>query len=189
VITSRGYTQSMGVDSRDASDVSLRDFREVFDSELPYVWNSLRRLGVHDRDVEDVAHEVFVVVHRRWSSYDPRRALRPWIFGIALRCASDWRRQARHRREEVGDRAEPPANAPPPDEQAARRQMEEMVLRALGQMEDDQRSILVLHDFDEQPMAEIAQAFEIPLQTGYSRLHAAREALVSAARRLQGRSP
>src|ERR1039457_6413159 len=41
------------------------DFDEIYRQHFPYVWRTLRRLGVAPADVEDVAHEVFVVVHRR----------------------------------------------------------------------------------------------------------------------------
>src|SRR5215472_17365750 len=81
-------------------------FRDVFAGEFDYVWTSLRRLGVHDRDLEDVAQEVFVHVHRRLDDYDPGRPLRPWLFAFAFRCASDWRRLARHRVEVLGEQGE-----------------------------------------------------------------------------------
>jgi RNA polymerase sigma-70 factor (ECF subfamily) len=52
-------------------------FRAVFDQEFGYVWNTLRRLGVRNADLEDVTHEVFLVFHRRMADYDPARPLRP----------------------------------------------------------------------------------------------------------------
>ena len=48
-------------------DVAAR-FEELFDAELPYVWTSLRRLGVLPRDLEDVAHELFLqVLHEHFA--------------------------------------------------------------------------------------------------------------------------
>ena len=69
-------------------------FEDIYAEQLDYVWHSLRRLGVDDRDREDVAHDVFVVVHRRLSSYDPACSLRAWLFGIAYRVVADHRRRS-----------------------------------------------------------------------------------------------
>ena len=61
------------------------DFRTVFESHYDYVWLSLRRLGVHDRDREDIVNEVFFRVHGRLETYDSSRPLRPWLFAFCVR--------------------------------------------------------------------------------------------------------
>jgi RNA polymerase sigma-70 factor (ECF subfamily) len=162
-------------------------FPAIFERELDYVWASLRRLGVADRDLEDVAQEVFVQVHRRLSQYDRSRPLRPWLFAFAFRCASDWRRLARHRVEVLGlavEAAEPAARA---DEALERRQDRDLVLRALEEIEIDRRAVFILHELDECPMKEIAVSLGIALFTGYSRLRVAREEFASAVRALAAR--
>ena len=106
-------------------------FRAIFEAELTYVWNALRKLGVHPSDLEDVAHEVFVVVHRHLGDYDPTRPLRPWLFGICVRVASDYRRLARHRREVAPGPVEPSDPAPAADEHLERRQAQQLVSEAL----------------------------------------------------------
>src|SRR4051812_13373099 len=35
------------------------DFSSIFRREFSYVWNTLRRLGIHARDLEDVALDVY----------------------------------------------------------------------------------------------------------------------------------
>ena len=70
-------------------------FAAAYDAEFEVVWLYLRRLGVPEADVEDAVHDVFVVAHRRYGTYDPSRPLRPWLLGIAFRIAAQWRR--RHR--------------------------------------------------------------------------------------------
>ena len=88
-------------------------FRTMFEREASYVMCSLRRLGVRERDVPDVAHDVFVTVYRLLEGYDADRPARPWLFAIALRVAADHRRLARHREipSEVLD--ERPDTSPP----------------------------------------------------------------------------
>jgi RNA polymerase sigma-70 factor (ECF subfamily) len=162
------------------------DFRIVFESELPFVWNTLRRFGVADRDLEDVAHEVFVVVNRRLGEYDPARPLRPWLFAIAFRCASDYRRLSRHRHETLeGDAVDPVDGADAPDEIVGRAEERNLARRALLAVPEERRAVLVLHDFEEVAMHDVADALGIPLKTAYSRLRIGRIELIDAARREQ----
>ena len=163
----------------------MKEFRAVFEEELGYVWSTLRRLGVRSADLEDVAHEVFVVVHRRLPDFDPERPLRPWLFGIAYRVTADYRRRA-HRRYEVSTDMEPRESAAGgPEEDAMQRERRVLLARALDMLDDDKRAVIVMHDLDEVPMPEIAHALEIPLNTGYSRLRLARRDLAEAVRTLR----
>src|SRR4051794_28713831 len=83
----------------DAAPLTRARASELFAAHGNYVWNALRRLGVRHADLEDLTHDTFVAVYKNWSSFDHRRAVRPWLFGFALRVASDHRRLARHRLE------------------------------------------------------------------------------------------
>src|SRR5262245_46253676 len=58
--------------------------RAIFERDFDYVWNALRRLGVHARDREDLAQEVFVHVYRRLGDYDASRPSRPWLFAFVF---------------------------------------------------------------------------------------------------------
>ena len=163
------------------------DFRAIFDHECGYVWNALRRLGVHERDLEDVAHDVFVTVHRRLDDYDPKRPIRPWLFGISYRIASDYRRLARHRREVVSDAFDPADERPSQDEQVEAAQARRLVAQALEALELDRRAVFVMHELDGHAMPEIARALSIPLNTAYSRLRLAREQFAISVKRLAAR--
>jgi RNA polymerase sigma-70 factor (ECF subfamily) len=59
----------------------------------------VRRLGVQEREVEDVAQEVFVIVHRQLPAFEGRSTLKTWLCGIALRTAANHRRKAYRRHE------------------------------------------------------------------------------------------
>lgn len=179
-------TQSTKVVPETAELGRRPDFRVVFESELSFVWNTLRRFGVADRDLEDVAHEVFVVVNRRLSDYDPARPLRPWLFAITFRCASDYRRLSRHRHETLAtDGVEQADTSDAPDELVVQSQERNLARRALLSVPEERRAVLVLHDFEEVAMQDIADALGIPLKTAYSRLRIGRNELIEAARREQ----
>jgi RNA polymerase sigma-70 factor, ECF subfamily len=161
------------------------DFRALFDAECAYVWTTLRRLGVADRDIEDVAHETFLRVAAHLHEYDARRPLRPWLFVFAMRMARDYRRLARHRREVVGVTDEPlAAPGTQPDELLETRETHALVMRALDALDWDKRVMLVACDLEEREVGEVAETLGIPRNTAASRLRLARGELTGAIRRL-----
>jgi RNA polymerase sigma-70 factor (ECF subfamily) len=155
--------------------VPVPSLGDVFRQYAPFVWRALRRLGVPESDVEDVCQEVFVVVHRKLGEFEGRSSLRTWIYGICTRTASDYRRSGRVCREVVTD-APPDAPADGGHEDVvALRQARAQLDRILDTLDDDKRSVFVLYEIEELTMAEVAEAIGCPLQTAYSRLHAARK--------------
>jgi RNA polymerase sigma-70 factor (ECF subfamily) len=159
-------------------------FAAIFEAELSYVHNTLCRLGVRSADIEDLTHDVFLAVHQGLPRFDARRPIRPWLFGIAFRVASDYRRRARFSRE-IAREADAADEAPAADEQLAADEARRLVLRALDGIELDRRAVLVLHDIDGHGVPEIAEALAIPLNTAYSRLRLARADFKAAVRRLR----
>ena len=159
------------------------DCLEVYQRELDYLIGSLRRLGVLYADIEDVLHEVFLVMFARWEDYDRSRPIRPWLFGIAFRVASSHRRKTT--REVLGEHHEPEDLHDRPDESLAILQNRALLLRALAQVPLERRAVLIMHEVDETPMRDIAAHLGIPLFTAYSRLRKARRELDVALVRLQ----
>lgn len=160
------------------------DFAAVYRAEVQHMLRILRRLGVRERDLEDVAHDVFLAAYRRWNEYDPNRAARPWLYGFAYRIAADHRRLFRHRYE-IEEEADVVVEVPLQDEQLAEEQARRLLLQALDSVEYERRGIFVMHDLDGVPMPEIAGTLGIPLNTAYSRLRLARRDLENAVRRAQ----
>ena len=153
----------------------------LYTRELPFVWRSVRRLGVPARDLPDVVHDVFVTVLRNLWKFDPTRELRPWLFGVLVRVVSDHQRLARHHRETFDAPAEPVDRAPRPDENAELLERWRLIDRALAAVDLPHRAVLILHDFEGHDGPEIARALGIRHKTVYSRLRKARERFVTAA--------
>jgi RNA polymerase sigma-70 factor, ECF subfamily len=165
-------------------------FSEIYADHVAFVWRTLRRLGVRERDVDDVCQEVFVIVHRKLSTFDATSTMRTWLFGIARRAAADHRKRAHVRRETLAAPSELDASqARTPDEadalelQRARAILDEI----LDELDEAKRAVFVLFELEEMPMSEVAKAVECPLQTAYSRLAAARKQVESAVLRRQPR--
>lgn len=158
--------------------------RAIYERELTYVWSTLRRLGVRAADLEDASHEVFVVVQRRLADYDESRALRPWLFGIAYRIASEFRRRTKRQSEvELEDVATQHSLQ---DDALGRAQDRALILTALEAVEIDRRAVFILHDIDGTAVPEIAHSLGIPLNTAYSRLRLARAEFAKAVMKLRG---
>jgi RNA polymerase sigma-70 factor, ECF subfamily len=151
-------------------------FAELFRAHAPFTWRCLRRLGVAAADSDDVCQEVFVVVHKKLGQYDGRTSLRAWIYGIAVRKASDYRRLARNRHEKLVEAPgeERATSAPGPDRSLEHRRDLERLDRALGELDEDKRNAFVLYEVEGLTLSEVAAALACPLQTLYSRLNAAR---------------
>ena len=165
--------------------VGTPSFAEVYRDYAAFVWPVLRRLGVRDADVEDVCQEVFLVVHRKLPEFAHRSSIRTWLYGIAVRCASDYRRRAHVKREapqpKLGDA---PIDAPQP-KSVADRQARAVLDEILETFDEPKRAVFVLYELEELSMAEVAEAVGCPLQTAYSRLHAARAEFELAVSRRQ----
>jgi RNA polymerase sigma-70 factor (ECF subfamily) len=162
-------------------------FESIYREHFDHVWFTLRRLGVQERDLDDATHEVFVVINRRLSDFDPTRPLRPWVTGITYRVASDERRRARHRREIIGDIPEATTKRGPLQALEAK-QAHTLVMLALEELPMKQRAVFVMHELQGMTMPEIMEALDAPLNTLYSRLRLARRKFTLAARRLRGRN-
>jgi RNA polymerase sigma-70 factor, ECF subfamily len=145
-------------------------FSEVFHDHGPYLWRVLLSLGVSESDVEDLCQEVMLVVHRKLDEFDGS-SVRSWLYGIGLRIAANHRRSARARYEVVTDRV--------PDRIGAANQPQQVeaarLLAVLDQLDDDKRIAFVLHEVEQLTLREVAEATEVPIQTAYSRLQAARD--------------
>ena len=77
--------------------------------------DALRRLGVREADVADAAQEVFLVAHRREQEFEGRSSRSTWLFGIALRVASDRRKRADARRQVLDEQVVAAATDPAAD--------------------------------------------------------------------------
>jgi RNA polymerase sigma-70 factor (ECF subfamily) len=163
----------------------------LFDSHLPFVWRNLRRLGVPDALVEDATQDVFLVVHRRWDSWQAERStVETWLFGIVLRVARNYRRAQKRRLAwllPAHDRSiqEAASQADGPAEILAQRQAAALFERAVAKLDENLRAVFLMVDVEEMTVPQAVSALGINLNTGYWRLRKARMAFRRALAKLQ----
>jgi RNA polymerase sigma-70 factor (ECF subfamily) len=157
---------------------AVRGFPELFREYAPFVVRVLRHLGVWPADLNDQSQEVFVAVFRALGGFDGRSSVRTWIYGICRHVASNYRRRAYLRRERSVAEIPERVDVPGPEAELERRADLSDLERLLGLLDDDKREVFVLYELEELPMKEVARVCDCPLQTAYSRLHAARRLLL-----------
>jgi RNA polymerase sigma-70 factor (ECF subfamily) len=161
----------------------------VYDTHFGFVWRNLRRLGVPDAVLEDAAQDVFLIVHRRWDTFDARwSSIDTWLFGILMRVAHNHRRTLRRRAWAVPSTSAAevvPSSDEGPADLLARREAAAQLDRLLEALDDDRRAIVVLVDIEQMPVRQAAEALGVNLNTAYWRLRAARRELRAALSRIQ----
>ena len=136
---------------------------------------TLKVLG-DDAMAQDAAQQSFVQAWRAAATFDPSRALGPWLAAIARRVAIDaYRRERRHRNHdglELADLASP--ERPPSADQ-----MSDVweVRQALKRLTAAERELIRLQHYAELTHAEIARHLAIPIGTVKSRSHRAHRRL------------
>ncbi|WP_115726996.1 sigma-70 family RNA polymerase sigma factor [Actinomyces culturomici] len=139
-------------------------------------------------DAEDLVQETYLKAYSKFHQFEPGTNIKAWLFRIltntyishyrkAKRVPSrasteqveDWQLAEAASHDAVGLRsAEVEALAAMPTEQ---------VKRALDELSEEQRMVVVLADVDSLSYKEIARTLDIPIGTVMSRLHRGRAAL------------
>lgn len=149
-----------------------RTFELLFREEtFSLVWRWLTRLGIPLRDRRDLAQDILFSAYQSFENYKPEIS-RPerWLNRITVHTAAHYWERAQHRYEELVTDEELPIvvdESQPPDQLIMAEQERLMVLELLQQLDVDAYWILVAHDLDGIPMAELAQQRGIPLSTAY----------------------
>jgi RNA polymerase sigma-70 factor (ECF subfamily) len=122
---------------------------------------------------DDLLGEVFVQAFKSRANYDDRsRDARPWLYGIARNVLrAHWRASARPQPRIEAAISDPWSEV---DEQLDAQSRRGELERALAQLTDDEREILLLVAWERLSASEIATALAIPQGTVRSRLHRAR---------------
>jgi len=163
------------------SRVSVPDFDAVYESQMDFVWRSVRRMGVRLADMDDVVQEVFFIVHRRLAEFEGRAQLKTWVFKILVHVVRHyWRTHQR----KPGDRAaEDPAEIQAlaadqengPAATLERIEALRVLDRLLAELADDKREVFVLAEIEQLTAVQIAEIVEANVNTVTSRLRAARQ--------------
>jgi RNA polymerase sigma-70 factor, ECF subfamily len=168
------------------------DFETVYQTWFHEVCRWTRALGGLDGDLDDLAQEVFLVVRRKLPSFDGRN-IKGWLYRIAQRTVSNYRRTAWYRSvftrkssvesEQQLLRAVDPGRDPV--EQLERREAERWLALIFSQMKASHRVAFILFTIEGYSGEEIAELEGVPVNTVWTRLHNARKEFHDVTERLR----
>lgn len=166
---------------------SAADFESLLRPHVEYLYRLAYRFTGRVEDAEDLVQDLLVKLYPRLHEIETLGQPRPWLARVLYRQFIDMvRRRERSAIDRTGtvsseDEDDPlaalPADEPAPEEACERSLLQAQVLRALDQLNGEQRAVLTLHDIEGYRLEELEGILETPLGTLKSRLHRARRRL------------
>ena len=164
-------------DSHDRAD----GFEALLKPHLDRMYRLAYRLTGRRHDAEDLVQDTLVKLYRRRDELSSIRELKPWLGRVLFnQFVDDKRRYGRQALHLVDSNIEPDECAAPasarlePDAVSARDEAAATLTRALSQLSEEHRLVLMLHDVEGYKLTEIQELTGIPVGTVKSRLHRAR---------------
>lgn len=155
---------------------------ELYERHSPMVKKALSRSApeMPAAVVDELTQEVFIVLHDNARRYKNQMKAKAYIYGIAVKKASSWRRNTWLRRKLLHQAhndssvlSEGGATSP-----ARRVELRETVAQALSRLPEKQRIVLLLHSVEGFSGDEISRILAISPRTVRTRLFRARQKLV-----------
>ena len=171
------------------TSAEVKPFVSIYGQYFDFVWSLVRRFGVSSDAADDVVQNVFIVIHSRLHTLRQPEALRSWIYGIVRRTVSDYRRSQRARLASghaLASQVDAPWVATPFD-LAEQNEKVKLLFSLLEDLDEPKREVFMMVELDELTVPEVAEILQIPLNTAYSRLRAARRAFERALTRHSAR--
>lgn len=156
---------------------------------------AIRALVRDARITEELTQEVFLRVHGALGDFQPGGSFRAWILTIARNTASSYLRSGQNRLDdrpaEPADDADPAPGIAPgfthagsAEDEAAARQLFELIDRSIATLPPAQRTALLMREIDDLDYRAIAVAMGQPVNTVKSHIFRAREAVAARIRPL-----
>ena len=155
----------------------MADIAHLIEPVIPALRRYARTFVRGAADADDLVQDTLERAISRWYQRRSDGETRAWLFTILHNLAVNHLRRAARRGREVplDDAGESDVAVPSAQEDALRR---DDILGAVGQLPDDQRSVLLLVSLEDVSYAEAARILDIPIGTVMSRLARARAGLL-----------
>jgi RNA polymerase sigma-70 factor (ECF subfamily) len=151
----------------------------------------------HPEDAMDVTQEAFIKVHKHLARFQGSSSFYTWLYRIVVNLCIDHRRRSGRSRsvdfDDSLDHSEHTEMGPTPirdpGSEFGRRELRGQIGRAVDELSDKHRQVILLREIEGLSYKEIADTLDISVGTVMSRLHHARQNLqVSLKRYMPERS-
>ena len=154
------------------------------------VFRMAARLLGQDAELEDIVHEVFLVVQRRLGDFRGEASVNTWLVGITIRVVAGYRRRRWWRwrnalQGPVPDQRDGVLRATPdtvvePERELERRRQTRMLYEALERIDEKYRTALILFELEGWPAEKIARTTGTTVENVWIRLRRGRDKLYRA---------
>jgi RNA polymerase sigma-70 factor (ECF subfamily) len=153
-------------------------FRALFERHAPAVWRFLRDLSRDDAAADEATQETFVRAHGRLGALRDDARLASWLLGIARHVYLESRRGRGTHLDIAAEESEPLLEAalpsPTPEALLLDRELEGLLVEALGELREERRAALLLRIDHGLAYEDIAQVMGWSLPKVKNELHRAR---------------
>ncbi len=179
----------MSIAAESPSDVS---FERIYDEWFEHVSRWVAALGASEADREDLVQDVFIVAHRRLSSFDGGN-LAGWLYQIARRKVRDYRSLAWVKHFFASSSLPVIDNTlttlTGPLEQLQTREKAALLAGLLASLSVEQRVAFMLFEIEGLSGDEIARLQSVPINTVWARIYKSRKKLQEAVQRVDRDRP
>jgi RNA polymerase sigma-70 factor (ECF subfamily) len=184
VLIQPGHTAETDL-QRDATEGALRrEFEERLAECGPLAFRVARGVLRNTADAEDVAQDAILRAYRRFDKLRDRARFKAWLVRITFRLALDRAKSSNRRQHRETSWAQPERKPAPPtaEDLAAANQFRSRLDRAVDELPEKQRLVLLLSAMEGHSLEEVAALLNIPMGTVKSRLFFARKQLAEKLR-------
>lgn len=159
-----------------AQDDTALSLEAVYRAHARSVARWAARLAGPGLDLDDLVHEVFIVVEEQLPGFRGDAKLTTWLYRITANVVRYQRRKNRL----FGwlatddDPLDRPTDAPSPHQTLERKESIQLVYKLLNKMSEKYRTALILHEFEGLTGPEIAELTGVKESTVWVRLHRGR---------------
>jgi RNA polymerase sigma-70 factor (ECF subfamily) len=147
------------------------DFLRLFDEHHLPLFRFAYRMTGSAADAEDIVQECFLELLRPGCSYDSARtSIRTYLFGVV-------RNQSLKRLRKNAWSGPEAQRVPSPESEMLRSETEAVVARAVMELPETQREVLILAHYEQMSLAEIGRVMDLEVAAVKSRLQRARAGL------------
>lgn len=173
--------------------VMLGDFEALVEEHRDRVYSLACYLLGDREEAADVTQEVLLRLWRHLDTLDPKQGSAPaWLLRVTRNHCFDLMRKRRSRRSALGLPEEPeavdraPAPAPDPERLAASSDLGRQLRRAVRELAEPYRSVLILREVQEMKYREISETLQMPINTVKVNIHRGRRMLRERLKEVMG---
>jgi len=175
---------SASYEIRGKEEMGLESSRYLFEDVAEELSEPLRRYLerlVGDSSIaDDLLQDTLLKIARALPGFEGRSSVKTWAFTIATRVATDHFRRPQNRAQMIDIDETAQSLDTETDQKLVVDEMNSCIRQVIDSLPEDYRTALVLHDFEEQTAAQVAEIAGCSVATAKIRIHRARRRLKEA---------